>query len=141
MQPRRLTDDILVSGQITPAVAALAAQGVRSIINNRPDGEEMSQPSIASIEQAAAEQGIAFVSIPFTSGRQTLEDVEAFARALDELERPLFVYCRSGMRSSSIWAMAEAGRRPVDEILAAAANAGYDLAPMRPVLEALAARG
>ena len=141
MEMRRLTDQILVAGQITPAdVEALAGQGVRAIINNRPDGEAADQPSIASIEQAAAAHGVAFVSIPFRSGQQTMDDVVAFANALNALDKPMLIYCRTGTRSTSIWAMAEAGKRPVDDILGAAAAAGYDLSPMRQVLEMLAAQ-
>ncbi|MEZ5650133.1 MAG: TIGR01244 family sulfur transferase [Burkholderiaceae bacterium] len=141
MELKSLTPDILVAGQIGAGdVAALAERGVRAIINNRPDGEGAGQPMLVDIERSANEHGIAFRSIPFTSGRQTMADVEAFRAALDELPRPLLIYCRTGMRSSSIWAMAQAGREPIDDLVRAAAGAGYDLSPMRPVLQALAAR-
>ena len=141
MELKSLSPDLLVTGQISVGdIAALAERGVRAIINNRPDGESMGQPLTADIERAAAEQGIAFRTIPFTSGRQTMADVEAFRAALDELPRPLLMYCRTGMRSTSIWAMAEAGRTPVEDLLRMAAGAGYDLSPMQPVLQALATR-
>lgn len=141
MDIKKLNDEVEVSGQISPAdVPALAARGIRALICNRPDGEAAGQPAARDLEQAAAAHGLAFRSIPFTSGAQTPADVEAFARALDELPKPVLAYCRSGLRSASIWAMAEAGRRPVDELIAAAAGAGYDLSRLRPVLQALASR-
>ena len=46
MLPKRLTDALLVCGQISVQdVDRFAEAGVRLIINNRPDGEEPGQPT------------------------------------------------------------------------------------------------
>jgi len=46
-----LDDKVLVAGQISvDAIAALAAYGVTTIVNNRPDHEEPGQPLSAEIE-------------------------------------------------------------------------------------------
>ena len=66
------------------------------------------------------------------------DDVAAFRAAIDGHAGPYLAYCRSGTRSCHIWAFATAGDRPVEATLAAAADAGYDLSPTRPVLERLA---
>ena len=51
----------LVSPQIQPGdVAAAAAMGVTTIVNNRPDGEEPGQPAGAEIEAAARAAGLAY---------------------------------------------------------------------------------
>ncbi|MEZ5739641.1 MAG: TIGR01244 family sulfur transferase [Burkholderiaceae bacterium] len=144
MELKQLTPDLKVAGQLRPEdMAAVAASGVRSLICNRPDGEAADQPATAAIIEAAEKQGLRFRDIPFTAGRQTPQDVAAFAAALDELPKPVLAYCRSGMRSTTIWAMSQAGVTPVESLVRTAAAAGYDIQPMRPVLDALAgaARG
>ncbi|MGE4327509.1 MAG: sulfur transferase domain-containing protein, partial [Pseudodonghicola sp.] len=52
---------------------------------------------------------------------------------------PVLGYCRTGTRSTVIWALGQAGTLPVDEILEKASAAGYQLDHLRPALEALAA--
>ena len=82
---------ITISGQITPEdVKVLAEQGVKTIVNNRPDGEEAGQPTSAEIEQACTEQGIAYKQVAFSN----------------DTERPLHIFCRTGNRSSTILAAA-----------------------------------
>lgn len=132
MQSKPLDNDLTVSGQLQPDdVAALAAQGVRSIINNRPDGEEDDQPTGARIESEARRLGMAYRSIPVIQGKWTPATVEAFADALRELPHPVHAYCRSGMRSATMWAMqACANGATVDLVLFRARQAGYDLASL-----------
>ncbi|MBC7986258.1 MAG: TIGR01244 family phosphatase, partial [Sphingomonadaceae bacterium] len=51
-------------------------------------------------------------------------------------------YCRSGTRSTLLWALTEARAGADPEALSeAAAAAGYDLAPIRAILDAFAADG
>lgn len=142
MQFRQLEDGLFVSPQISAEdVPAIAAEGIKAIIGNRPDGEGgPEQPSLDAIRAAAAAAGIEFCAIPFTAGQQTLQDVDAFSRALDKLPGPVLAYCRTGSRSSQIWAMARAGELPVADIVARADAAGIDLAKLTPVLEQLALR-
>lgn len=140
MELKQLTPELKVAGQIRPEdMAAIAASGVRSLICNRPDAEAADQPATAAIIEAAEKLGLVFRNIPFTAGRQTPQDVAAFAAALEELPKPVLAYCRSGMRSTSIWAMSQAATTPVSSLVRTAAQAGYDIQPMRPVLDALAA--
>ena len=76
--------------------------------------------------------------MPVVSGRMGPDDVAAFATALAAHDGPYLAYCRSGTRSCHMWALATAGERPVEETMQAAATAGYDLGPTRPVIERLA---
>ena len=107
MTIRTLTPALRVSPQIDPAdVAGLAASGFRSIVCNRPDGEEAGQPSAAAIAAAAEAHGLRFVHIPVVPGAIGEGDAAAMARALAELPAPVLAYCRSGARSEQLAAMA-----------------------------------
>lgn len=137
MKINRINDHISVSPQIAPAdVAELARAGFQTIINNRPDHESPDQPTRAAVRAAAEQAGLNFVDIPFAGGAQTAADIQAFAEAVAGQPGPILAYCRTGTRSATIWAMSQAGKMPADDIITAAAGAGYDLAPMRPMLEA-----
>ncbi|SDD65447.1 sulfide:quinone oxidoreductase [Paracoccus isoporae] len=128
MDIRKIDDRISVSPQIEPGdVAELAAQGYRSIICNRPDGEEAGQPDHAQIAAAAEEAGLTFVTLPVTPGQMNAALVAEFGAAMEQLPTPVLAYCRSGTRSATAWALSQSGRKGRDEILLAARQAGYDL--------------
>ena len=128
MDLKKLTDDLAVSPQILITdVAGLAAAGVRSIIVNRPDGEAGDQPTFAEIKAATAAAGIEARYIPVEMGKVSDADVLAFGRATGELPKPVLGYCRSGTRSVTLWALSQAGKRPLPDILARAQAAGYDM--------------
>lgn len=98
---------ITISGQITPDdVATLAQTGVKSIVNNRLDGEEAGQPTSDEIAQACQKHGIAYGFIPFAGGMLDMNHVQAFADFFNDTERPLHMFCRTGNRSNTILAVA-----------------------------------
>jgi len=128
---RRLdpTTFVLVRQLAVADIDEAAAQGIRLIVNNRPDGEEPGQPCSAEIEAAARAAGLDYRHIPIAGGFPP-ERVEAMAQALEQ--GPLLAYCRTGTRSTFLWALARAARgAPAEESVAAAAAAGYDLGPIR----------
>ncbi|MBX9574731.1 MAG: TIGR01244 family phosphatase [Caulobacteraceae bacterium] len=134
---RKLTDGLSVSPQMPPdAMAEIAASGFRAVLVNRPDGEEPGQPSTDAMEAAARAAGLEFHRLPVTMPSLSTEDAAAFSAALDELPGPVLAYCRTGTRSTALWALSQAGKRPTDEILSIAAAAGYDLSMLRPRLDA-----
>ncbi|NNF70798.1 MAG: TIGR01244 family phosphatase, partial [Rhodobacteraceae bacterium] len=129
MEIKPITAKLSVSGQITPEdVKTIAEQGYRAIICNRPDGEGADQPTFEEIEAAAREVGLDARYIPVATGRVTDADAAAFGAALDELPRPVLGYCRSGMRSATLWSLANADTLATTDILAATKAAGYDMA-------------
>lgn len=137
---RRVAEDFFVAPQLGPEdFAAARARGIRTVINNRPDGEAPDQPSDAEARAAALAAGLAYAFVPMTPGALRPETIEAFAAAIVRHEGPYLAYCRSGTRSCYLWALTVARRRPVTEILHAAAAAGYDLGPALPLLERIAA--
>jgi sulfide:quinone oxidoreductase len=142
LQFRRVTPDFAVAAQLGPDdIARAAADGFRTLVNNRPDGEEPSQPKAAHIAAAAQNSGLTFRAVTF-AGPPPPAAVAAMAQVLEEDPRPVLAYCRSGRRSIMAWALAEAlvGARRPDEIIALAAKAGYDLQGARGALETLAPR-
>lgn len=132
---RQLDDRTFVSGQIRPEdVAGLKAKGVSMIVNNRPDGEDPGQPRAADIEAAAEEAGIAYRFVPIQRGIGPA-DVECMQEAMDAAGGKLLVFCRSGNRSALAWAVARRDQgASIEEIEAAAARAGIDLAPVAHLL-------
>lgn len=132
---KKLDEGMFVAGQIRPEdVAEASRHGVTKIVNNRPDGEEPGQPAAAEIEAAARAAGIAYVHIPVAGGFSP-DQVAAMARALDEAEGPVLAFCRTGTRSTFLWALARAGSGDDGaEIMRKAAEAGYDLMPIAEYL-------
>lgn len=130
-QPKRLSDRLSVTPQVDPAeMKALAEAGFRSVISNRPDGEEQGQPDWATIERAAREAGMEARHIPVVSGAIGDDDVANFAAALEELPGPVIAFCRTGTRSASLWALSNAHKRPADDLIRTAADAGCDLSSL-----------
>jgi uncharacterized protein (TIGR01244 family) len=106
MEYRQISEDYSVSGQIQPdEVAAIKAAGFKSVICNRPDDEQPGQPSADNVKAAVEAAGLAFRYIPVISGQITAENVEDQAEALDELEGPIFAYCRSGARCTNLYGL------------------------------------
>ena len=131
-----LTPSLSVSSQLSEAdIAQAARDGFRAIIDNRPDGEEPGQLSAETVRKLAAAHGMGFAHVPTVGSNITDEDVAGMADALARLDGPVLAYCRTGTRSTTLWALTQAGGQPAEAILAIAAQAGYDLSTLRPRLE------
>lgn len=126
----RLTPAFGVAPQLdADDIAALAAQGWRSLLCNRPDGEAADQPASAELAQVAAAHGLAWRHVPIVSGQWRDADVAAFADALRTLPAPVLAFCRTGTRSIHLWALAMAGTLDAASLTRVAADAGYTLNP------------
>lgn len=139
---RQLTENVLVSPQLAVEdIAAAAALGVGTIVNNRPDGEDPFAPQGDDIAAAAAAAGLNYVAIPIGHSGFSEPQVDAMIAALEQAEGPILAYCRSGTRSTLLWALASAkqGEEP-ESIARTAAQAGYDVSPIRAMLDMLSAR-
>lgn len=133
---RKLDETISVAGQITPAdIAEAATMGFTFVINNRPDDEQPGQPTAAEIEEAAKAAGLGYRSIPITHAGFSDNQVTAMQEALEAAPGPILAFCRSGTRSTLVWALARARMGDDAETLQSKAQtAGYDLAPIRSLL-------
>jgi len=133
---RKIDDSISVAPQISvEQVREAADQGFTMIINNRPDEEEPGQPSGADIREAARAAGLAYVAIPISHGGFSINQVDAMREALAKAGGPVLAFCRSGTRSTFIWALARGtdGEDP-ETLQRKAAQAGYDISPITALL-------
>ena len=135
---RTLDPSISVFGLIEPEdVAAAKEQGFTAIINNRPENEQPGQPTGAEIEAAAKAAGLDYVAIPVDHSGFNPGQVAAMADALEKAQGPVLAFCRSGTRSTFLWALARHNLGDDGEtLIAKAAGAGYDLSPIRAILNA-----
>ncbi len=125
---KRINDHVSVAPQIRPEdVPGLKALGFTAIVNNRPDGEAPDQPSSATMKAAAEAAGLTYAYIPLGRDGVSPEMVEDTIAALEGSAGPVLCYCRSGTRSTTLWALSQAGKMPADAIVEAAAHAGYDM--------------
>ena len=135
MQIVRLTETIAVSAQITPDdVAVIAAEGYRVLINNRPDGEEQNQPSSAVIEAAARAAGLEYHHMPVTAQSFPGAAFDAMSDLLDDPDRPVLAFCRTGTRCANLW-VAGCDEAVREQAFAEAAQRGFDLVMAARFLE------
>lgn len=107
---RPLTETLCVTPQLAPeAMAEVARAGFRSVINNRPDFEGgPDQPTSAALEAAAQAAGLAYRHLPVAPGYQSPEEAAAFAQLLQALPAPVLAFCRTGTRSTKLFALSQA---------------------------------
>jgi len=135
---KTVTPEFSVAPQLGPNdFAEAAAAGYRLIINNRPDGESPGQLTAEQARAAAEAAGLGYLHIPISA--PTDEAVAAVAEALQSNPGPILAYCRSGTRSITLWALAQARAGADSEgLIEAAGEAGYDLSALRGRLTQLA---
>lgn len=139
---RKLSNRVWASPQIGfDDISEASELGVSLIINNRPEGESDDQTPGSDIAAAAQNAGLNYIAIPITHSGFSENQVKEMVQALEQADGPILAYCRSGTRSTLLWALAQASTgASSEEIASAAAAAGYDIAPIRPAVDALAAR-
>lgn len=116
-------------------IGELADRGYRSIIGNRPDGEAPDQPKWNDLKAAALARGMDAVHIPVVASRIDEADIRAFREAVERLPKPIAAFCRTGTRSTILWALANEASLTAEERIKIAAKEGYDLEPFRGLLE------
>lgn len=140
MDIKQISPTVAAAGQIFPAdIKRLAQMGFKTLINNRPENEVAEQPSLAELKAEAEKHGMVLKSVPITPGAFTEQNIQDFNHALEQSETPVLAYCRSGMRSTTMWAFNQARHRDVAEIVRIAAANGYDISAHRDRLNGIAA--
>jgi len=130
-----LTSGLSVAGRLDRAdIDALAGAGVRTIVNNRPDGEDPGQLPAAEARRIAEAHGVAYHHIPITAATLSRADVDAFAAVLRGAPAPVVAHCRSGTRSALLWALTRMreGANALS-LVAEAARHGIDIASLPAV--------
>jgi uncharacterized protein (TIGR01244 family) len=130
-----LSPELSVAGRLERAdIDALAGAGVRTIVNNRPDGEDPGQLPATEARRLAEARGLAYHHIPITAASLSRADVDAFAAVLKGAPAPIVAHCRSGTRSALLWALVRL-REGADPfaLVAEAARCGIDIASLPAV--------
>lgn len=128
MELKRINERVSVAGQIAiNDLAELKAAGFTTLVNNRPDGEAPDQATDAEMRAAAEAAGLAYSFIPMGREGVSPDMVANTRKVLEESTGPVLCYCRTGTRSTTLWALSQAGEMSAADIIGAAANAGYDM--------------
>lgn len=135
MDIRQITDRFFAAPQIDAAdFAALADAGFGLVINNRPDGEVGPDQHSETMRAAAEAAGLKYVVNPLTMETMTPDRQALQRESLDATDGKVLAYCRSGTRSTICWALSQAQTLEPEEIIAAAAQGGYDISGLAPHL-------
>ena len=136
---KHLYENVYVAGQLqADDFAKLAQAGVRVVINNRPDNEEAGQLDSTHAAELADQHGIRYYYLPMTNGQPLPPNLVAeFKEVLDSTDDKILAHCRSGMRSSFLWALGQIadGTVTVDQAIEAAQAIGIPLKNARAALE------
>ena len=100
-----LAPDYFVTGQISVEdVADIAAQGFRTIVNNRPDGEGgAAQPKSSDLKAEAERHGLTYVYLPMVRAHVDPRLASDFSQTLAKLPAPVIGFCRTGARASALF--------------------------------------
>ena len=128
MDIKALTPHLSITPQVLVAeLEAVSQMGFKAIICNRPDGEGPDQPSFKEMEQAALTLGMQMRYLPADAGKVSDADGKTFGELLATLPGPVLAYCRTGMRSTTMWALSQSGITPLPQILEASQKVGFDM--------------
>ena len=100
-----MPNNTVFSPQILPEhIALIKAQGFKTIINNRPDGEGgPSQPTSAQIEAAAKAAGLAYVHFPVATMMVSPQQVMRYQALCADLPHPIVAFCAAGGRANVLF--------------------------------------
>lgn len=108
MEIRPIDDNFSVTGQMNPEdISAIAAEGYKTLICNRPDHESDGQPDYATIAKTAEDAGLKTYFIPVVGGQMTQANVDDMAAALADAPMPVLAYCRSGTRCTNLYGIVQ----------------------------------
>jgi len=132
-----LEPGVYVTGQIDVAdLQEIDRLGIRSILDNRPDEEIDGRNSSDMIAYVAGKHRISFRYQPVWGFDLTSPEHKDVTRQwISEAPGPVLLYCRSGRRSTLLWAQTAVERLGIDAVLAAAERAGFNADEILMVLE------
>ncbi|MEM7429556.1 MAG: TIGR01244 family sulfur transferase [Pseudomonadota bacterium] len=136
MPYRQLIETLYIGPQVTESDIAQAAEdGIRTIINVRPDGEKADAMTATEARAIAEARGLAYHHLPVSPTSITDEDVADFMQLLDGAEGPVLSHCGSGLRATVLWALGNVRELGVEAVVSKAADAGVDLGKLLPRLQ------
>jgi len=131
MQLKQLTSNHFVSDQLLEEnFEALASQGIKSIINNRPDAESPDHPDSQTLERLAKSAGLAYVYAPITTQTLTADELTTNRQAFDKLDKPICAFCRTGARAAITWGLLSTADSKTTFIIETVAKANLPIAAL-----------
>ncbi len=115
-------------------IAQLKQEKFECVLCNRPDNEEQDQPSVEMIKSECLANGIEFLHLPISPGDFNLEVIMETEKVLKTAKKTL-AYCRTGTRSTMLWAFAKTKDLEVDEVLKITDHSGYNFQHLKELLE------
>ena len=109
--PSKVSEDFSSAPQIAVEdMVEIAAQGYKTVLNCRPDGEGgAEQPSSAQLEIVAKQYGLHYYHFPVVMGFAGAEHAAKAAEALASAPKPVLGFCRSGTRAGKLYQAATSG--------------------------------
>lgn len=112
MRFTKISPEFAIAPQLSgDDLEVVRTEGFRTVICNRPDGEEPGQPAFAAIAEAAGRLDIEARYLPVAAGKISESDLTAFAMYLKTLPKPVLAYCRTGKRAELLWSMSATRRK------------------------------
>ena len=132
---KRIYENFYAANQIQAKdIAQLKQEKFECVLCNRPDNEEQDQPSVEMIKSQCLANGIEFLHLPITPGDFNLEAIMETEKVLKTAKKTL-AYCRTGTRSTMLWAFAKTKDLEVDEVLKITDHNGYNFQHLKELLE------
>jgi len=142
MDLKRLSKEFYTADQLQPSdIKALKERGMRSIVNNRPDGETPDQPCGSDVERAAISLGLEYTAVPVLSKIVTAAELQSFKTAIERLPKPVCGFCRTGTRAMICWALSETNRQCTYSIIESVVGAGFPSVDIESQLTATSQKG
>ena len=128
MDITKVSDTFAVAPQVLETdMPMIKAQGITTIINNRPDGEAGHPSSNSQLQAAAEALGLKYHFIPFIGMNFPPQTLVQMADALDQSSGKVLAFCRSGNRSINAWAKANQAADTGVDVAALVVNTGFKL--------------
>lgn len=125
---KRQLDDLITCGQLTTEqIKALAEAGIKTLIFNRPDAEEVGQPATAELQKQAEALNVQWIFQPVISGQVTDEEGIEFGKLYDAAAKPVVAFCRTGARCGCLWALSQKNQQPGEALVSKMQQAGFDM--------------
>lgn len=141
-----LGDDVYLTSQLVPEhMRHLRRMRITTLVDMRPDGEAVDQPSSSEMNQAATATGINFHYIPVPHESLPDDAVASLESVLEKSEGPTVLYCRTGRRAVRLFALASASLEDgpdAEEILQLVKAAGFTADDLKQnIAERISKRG
>ncbi|GLR63342.1 TIGR01244 family sulfur transferase [Marinospirillum insulare] len=125
---RQLEDDLITCGQLNAEqIKALAEAGIKTLIFNRPDAEELGQPATAELQKQAEALNMQWIFQPVISGQVTDEEGVEFGQLYAAAAKPVVAFCRTGARCGCLWALSQKQHKTGEAIVNTMKQAGFDM--------------